>query len=47
MEAVVVVVAEVVEAVSCMVRASPAARGEVAVQDEVMYCQKVSLAHSR
>ena len=35
-----------VEAMAWMVRARPAARGEVAVHDEEMYCQKASLAHS-
>ena len=28
------------------VRASPSVRGEVAAQDEMMYCQKASLVHS-
>ena len=39
-------VEDVLEAVSCRERVSPTARGEVAVQDEVMYCQKASLVHS-
>ena len=38
--------ADVLVVVVWMVRASPAARGEVAAQDEVMYCQKVSLVQS-
>ena len=38
--------AEAVAEVVWMVRASPSARGEVAVHDEVMYCQKESLVHS-
>ena len=38
---------EVVPAVvAWMAGASPFASGEVAVQDEVMYCQKASLVHS-
>ena len=32
--------------VAWTVRPSPSERGEVAVQDEVMYCQKASLVHS-
>ena len=39
-------VVDVLEAVSRMARVRPAARGEVAVHDEVMYCQKVPLVHS-
>ena len=37
-------VAGVLGAVAWIARASPAARGEVAKQDEVMYCQKASLS---
>ena len=40
------VVVDVLEVVSWMALASPAARGEVAVHDEVMYYQKVSLVYS-
>ena len=39
-------VMDVLELVSWMARASPAARGEVAAHDEVIYCQKASLVHS-
>ena len=45
MEEVEAVVA-MLEAVSWTVRARPAARGEVAAHDDVMYCQKASLVHS-
>ena len=43
---VVEVVVDILEAVSWTAWASPAMRGEVMVQDEVMYCQKASLVHS-
>ena len=40
-------VVDVLEVVSSMERARPAARGEVATHyDEVMYCKKASLVHS-
>ena len=43
-------VAEVAEGVLAEVEwmawATPSARGEVAAQDDVMYCQKESLVHS-
>ena len=32
--------------VAWTVQVSPSSRGEVAVHDEVMYCQKASLVHS-
>ena len=40
------VVVDVLEAVSWTAQVSPAVRGKVAAQDEVMYCQKMSLVHS-
>ena len=39
-------VAGVLVAVAWMARASPSVRGEVAVQDDVMYCRKVLLVHN-
>ena len=42
MEAIVAVLV----AVGWMARVRPTARGEVAVHDDVMYCQKASLVHS-
>ena len=38
--------AELVDTVAWMTQARPAATGEVATHDEVMYCQKASLVHS-
>ena len=38
--------ADMLEVVSWMARATPTVRVEVAVQDEVMYYQKASLVHS-
>ena len=40
------VVVDMLEAVSWMVQLSPAVRCELAVHDEVKYCQKASLVHS-
>ena len=37
---------DMLEVVLWMVRARPAVRGKVAANDEVVYCQKVSLVHS-
>ena len=39
-------VLEVLEVVQRMAQARPAAMGEVATFDDVMYCQKASLFHS-
>ena len=39
-------VAGVLDAVAWKAQASPCARGEVAAQDEVMYCKKASFVHS-
>ena len=39
-------VVDVLEPVSWTAQVSPTVRVEVAVHDEVMYCQKVSLVHS-
>ena len=39
-------VVAMLEAVIWMVQVRPVVRGEVAVHDEAMYCQKASLVHS-
>ena len=39
-------VTDVLDMVEWMAREIPAVRGEVATQDEVMYCQKASLVRS-
>ena len=40
------VMVAVLEAVLWMTRVRPSARSEIAVHDDVMYCQKASLVHS-
>ena len=38
-------VADVLAVVAWMARVSPTAKGKVAMQDEVMYCQKVCTSY--